>query len=139
MEKKIKRKDLKYEESKYKFDFQQYEMIRSFRESIYAGKISIHEAGMGQNNLLENIVKFDNRYSPKNKKVKNKRRNTFDSVSALYEGWELTLNAFRSEIFPIKEKQGKWLKILTRKEMLLRLPITLAHVKAGNTSENLLN
>ena len=31
------------------------------------------------------------------------------------------------------------MKILTPKQMLQRLPITLAKVKAGNTSENLLN
>ena len=31
------------------------------------------------------------------------------------------------------------LKILTPKQMLQRLPIALAQVKAGNTSENLLN
>ena len=31
------------------------------------------------------------------------------------------------------------LKILTPKKMLQRLPIALAQVKAGNTSENLLN
>ena len=85
----------------------------------------------------------------------------------------MTLNAFRSEVFLIKEKQEKgrssmlalhpldlaWvahiaciakvsgrkvfdhtqLKILTPKQMLQRLPISLAQVKAGNTSENLLN
>ena len=38
-----------------------------------------------------------------------------------------------------KEKHGKCLKILTSKEMLQRLPIALAQVKSGNTSENLLN
>ena len=31
------------------------------------------------------------------------------------------------------------LKILTAKQMLQRLPIALAQVKAGNTSENLIN
>ena len=36
-------------------------------------------------------------------------------------------------------KKGTGLKILTPKQMLQRLPITLAQVKAGNTSENLLN
>ena len=85
----------------------------------------------------------------------------------------MTLNAFRSEVFLIKEKQEKgrssmlalhpsdvaWvariaciakvsgrkvfdhtqLKILTPKQMLQRLPISLAQVKAGNTSENLLD
>ena len=39
----------------------------------------------------------------------------------------------------INNKIGKGLKILTPKEMLQRLPIALAQVKAGNTSENLLN
>ena len=38
-----------------------------------------------------------------------------------------------------KAKHGKGLKILTPKQMLQRLPIALAQVKAGNTSENLLN
>ena len=42
-----------------------------------------------------------------------------------------------------KEKQnetkGKGLKILTPKQMLQRLPIALAQVKAGNNSESLLN
>ena len=38
-----------------------------------------------------------------------------------------------------KTKYGKGLKILTTKQMLQRLPIALAQVKAGNTSENLLN
>ena len=85
----------------------------------------------------------------------------------------MTVNAFRSEVFLIKEKKEKgrssmlalhpsdlaWvariaciakvsgrkvfdhtqLKILTPKQMLQRLPISLAQVKAGNTSENLLD
>ena len=70
-----------------------------------------------------------------------------NSVNALYEGRELTLNAFRNGIFPIKSTQGKGrpsdlamrLKILTPKQMLQRLPIALTQVKAGNTFENLLN
>ena len=38
-----------------------------------------------------------------------------------------------------KTKYGEGLKILTPKQMLQRLPIALAQVKAVNTSENLLN
>ena len=38
-----------------------------------------------------------------------------------------------------KAKHEKGLKILTPQQMLQRLPITLAQVKAGNTSETLLN
>ena len=40
---------------------------------------------------------------------------------------------------PRKSKYGKGLKILTPKQMLERFPIALAQLKAGNTSENLLN
>ena len=39
----------------------------------------------------------------------------------------------------IKATEGKGIKILTPKQMLQRLPIALAHVKAGNNSESLLN
>ena len=38
-----------------------------------------------------------------------------------------------------RTKHGEDLKILTPKQMLQRLPIALAQVKAGNTSENLHN
>ena len=39
-----------------------------------------------------------------------------------------------------KENQGgKGLKILTPNQMLKRLPIALAQIKAGNNSESLLN
>ena len=67
------------------------------------------------------------------------RWTSYESPYALYEGLELTLNAFKSGIFPVKEKQGKRLKILTPKQMLQRLSIALAQVKASNTSENLLS
>ena len=38
-----------------------------------------------------------------------------------------------------KKKKGTGLKILTPNQMLKRLPIALAQVKAGNNSESLLN
>ena len=38
-----------------------------------------------------------------------------------------------------KKQKGKGLKILTPKQMLQKLPIAFARVKAANTSENLLN
>ena len=37
------------------------------------------------------------------------------------------------------EQERTWLKILTPKQMLQRLPIALTQVKAGNNSESLLN
>ena len=65
MEEKIKRRNLKHEATKYKYDFQHYETIRSFGESIYPSKISINKAEMGRTNLLENMVKFNNISRPK--------------------------------------------------------------------------
>ena len=38
-----------------------------------------------------------------------------------------------------ESKQGTGLKILTPKQMLQRLPIALAQIKAGNNSGSLLN
>ena len=75
------------------------------------------------------------------------KKETYERAYALYEGRELTLNAFRSGIFPIKETQRKgcpsnlatWLKILTPKQMPQRLPIAIAQVKVGNISENVRN
>ena len=58
----------------------------------------------------------------------------------------MIFNVFKSKIFSIKSKGSGFLntdrsrlKILTPTQMLQRLPIALAQVKAGNTSSNLLN
>ena len=69
---------MKYETN----NFQQFGTIRSFRDSIFTGNISIDEADMDQTNLLENIVKFNDKSRPKLEENKNKRGNTFDSVNA---------------------------------------------------------
>ena len=43
------------------------------------------------------MVEFDEKRRTKAKEGKDNKRNTFDSVSALYEGRKLTLNAFKVE------------------------------------------
>ena len=43
------------------YDFQQYETTRSFGEKIYHCKAIIVEAEEEQSNLLENLVKFNNK------------------------------------------------------------------------------
>ena len=62
----------------------------------------------------------------------------------LYKSWEDVIkfiNGYFSILFEAehKKKFRKGLKILTIQQMLQRLPIALSQVKAGNTSENLLN
>ena len=55
------------------YDFQQYETIRSFGESIYTQKASIVEVEEDQSNLLKNIVEFKNKSRPKNKEGKDEK------------------------------------------------------------------
>ena len=62
---------------------------------------------MNQTDLLEKILKIHDRSRPKTAESKNKKRNTYESAYALYEGRELILNVFRSGIFPIKEEKVK--------------------------------
>ena len=68
-EEKMKQRDFKNEPKKYIYDFQQYETIRSFGDSIYPRKINIVEGEEGQRNLLNNIVEFDNKSRPRSKKA----------------------------------------------------------------------
>ena len=81
------------------------------------------------------INKLNDKSRLNTEEVKDKKRNTLDS-NLHYEGKYLTLTAFRSGIFPIKDKQQRALKILSPKQMLERLPIFLARVKGVNTSKN---
>ena len=61
-----------------------------------------------------------NAYQEKGK-ANTKKKDTYENVYALYEGRKLTLNAFRSGVFPIKSTQGKGLKILNPKQMLTNI------------------
>ena len=71
-----------------------------------------------------------------------------DNITRFYSSREETINFFRDYGKMVldaaykqnqNETKGKGLKILTSKQMLQRLPIALAQVKAGNNSESLLN
>ena len=50
-------------------------MTRSFGDIIYTGKINIDEAEMDESNLFKNLVKFNNKYRPKNTESKLKKMN----------------------------------------------------------------
>ena len=57
-----------------------------------------------------------------------------EAVVKLFNGYSSIVSQAKH-----KAKYGKGFKILYPKQMFQRLPIALAQVKAGNTSENLLN
>ena len=92
------------------------------------------------------IKTFNGKTRPKTFWQKELKENTLDNVNNLYEAREMVLNGFKSMIFltectgtSLFNTNNSKLKILTPKEILQRLPIALAQVKAGNNSENLLN
>ena len=106
-----------------------FKTIWSFGDDIYSGKITINEADQEQSDLVEYVLNLDRKARPKNKDDK-KYIYILNTAQNLYGGREL---------FPLKSTTGTGLKILTPKQMLQRLPITLAQVKAGNNPKNLLN
>ena len=70
-------------------------------------KADIVKAEEDENNLLKNMAEFNDKSRPKTKEGKDKKRDTYENSYSLYEGRELTLNAFKSGIFPIKQYKVK--------------------------------
>ena len=76
------------------------------------------------------------------------QKEVIDNLEKFYKSREEVINFFRDFTEMLSdanynakqnETKGKRLKILTPKQMIQRLPIALAQVKADNNSENLLN
>ena len=121
-----------------------------YSDSIFNGKSTISEADKKQSSLLSTILDSNSKGRPKSKAHKEKN-NTYESANALYEDWEINLNAFKSRIFLLKSTKLKGrpsdllstakvsdcmqLKILAPKQMLWRLQAGPAQIQASNTSE----
>ena len=83
----------------------------------------------------------------KNEKTVNNVNNGLIDLRNDFKRKEITENENPKKVVDIVEKiidfnkqqKGKRIKILTPKQVLQRLPIALAHVKACNTSNNLIN
>ena len=140
IEKKVERNKMVYKGTNKTYDFRNFKTIRTFGNEIRNNVISLDTANMEQANLLSYISDFM-KTKPRDLEKKKLRADVFNSVTGLVQGREAVLTAFKSGIFQAsKESQeGKGLKILTPNQMLKRLPIALAQVKAGNNSESLLN
>ena len=70
---------------------------------------------------------------------KTKKKEIIMNLCALFDVRESVLDAFESEIFLMKNEVTGVSRLFTPKQMLERLSIALAQVKADNISENLLN
>ena len=64
--------------------------------------------------------------------------NFFDARKILLDGFDSKIFSIKSEGLGILNTVSSKLKILTPKQMLQRLPIALAQIKAGKSSESLL-
>ena len=109
---------------------------------IKNNQIRFSEAMNKQKDFLKKIneVKMD--------KKNDEQKEVIENLNKFYNSREEVINFFRDYIEILSdanydakqnETKGKGLKILTPKQMLQRLPIALAQVKAGNNSESLLN
>ena len=103
--------------------------------------------------MVEGLIKAN---QTKNSKIVNQTIDSINELKNAVNKKEIPENENPNKIIDIVEKilefklkdffnninnqqKGAELKILTRKQMLQRLPIVLAQVKGGNNSENLLN
>ena len=65
IEKNIDREKLVYDAGKYMYDFRTFNIIRTFGEDIYEGKITLEEADEDQSDLTDEINKFIKETRPK--------------------------------------------------------------------------
>ena len=140
IEKKVDRNKMVYKGTNKTYDFRNFKTIRTFGNEIRNNVISLDTANMEQANLLSYINDFM-KTKPRDLEKKKLRTDVLNSVTGLAQGREAVLTAFKGGMFQAsKESQeGEGLKILTPNQMLKKLLIALAQVKAGNNSESLLN
>ena len=123
------------------YDFNHFDDPLTFLSDIKKGKISMNKAIEQQYNFHKylNIIRIGN-------KNDNQKR-TFANINIFYNARENAIQFIKdygsmileARSLAIEEQKGKGLKILTPNQMLKRLPIALAQIKAGNNSESLLN
>ena len=112
----------------------------TFFNEIKKGNMSLEEAKNTQQNYLNylNIIRKGNKNAEQKKNLANinihfNARN--NAIKFIEDYGSMILEAKKLA----KEQEGTGLKILTPNQMLKRLPIDLAQIKAGNNSESLLN
>ena len=145
IEKNVDRNKMVYKGTNKTYDFRNFKTIRAFGNEIRNNVIGLDTANIEQANLLSYIYDFTKKTRPRNPAQIKLKADVTDSITSLVQGREMVLKAFQSGIFQAsKESQesqegegvNKMLKILTPNQMLKRLPIALAQVKAGNNSES---
>ena len=123
----------------YKFSIEKDPI--SLLKAIKKGEMSLEEAKNRQKGYLYyfNIIRKGNK-NPIQRKTLSNIENHFNArnsaIKFIEDYGSIILEAKR---LAKEEQEGKGLKILTPNQILKRLPIALAQIKAGNSSESLLN
>ena len=121
--------------------FYEYKNSKELFNAIKNNQIKLSEVKNKQDNFLKKL----NEVKMGKKTVKQKE--TISNLEKFYKSREEIINCFRDYIEILSddnydakqnETEGKELKILTPKQILQRLSIALAQVKAGNNSESIL-
>ena len=113
----------------------------SLLNAIKKGVMSVEEAKNRQKDYLKylNIIRKGNK-NPRQKRTLSNIENYFNArnsaIKFIEDYGSMILEAKR---LAKEDQEGEGLKILTPNQMLKRLPIALAQIKAGNNSESLLN
>ena len=124
-----------------KYSFDDLDDPLTLLNNIKKGKISMDKAMEQQYNFRKylNLIRIGNKNDNQKRTLAN--INVFynardNAIQFIHDYGRMILEAREQALI---EQYGKGLKILTPKQMLKRLPIALAQVKAGNNSESLLN
>ena len=112
-------------------------------KSIYNGYKTLEDIEYEQEKFKEKIG-YIKQGNPKRRSEE--QQNTIDNVEKFYNVRQEIVKMFTDyaknmskNIYESKQQKGTGLKTLTPNQMLKRLPIALAQIKAGNNSESLLN
>ena len=122
------------------FDFPILKDPLTLLEEIKKGKIPLEEVKNNQQNYLNylNIIRKGNKSANQKNTLANINIH-FNARNSVIKFIEDYGSMILEEKKLAKEQEGTGLKILTPNQMLKRLPIPLAQIKAGNNSESLLN
>ena len=122
--------------------FNEYRDSKALLNAIRDGKIGFSEAKNKQDEFLSKLTNI------KTGKKTLEQKEVINNIERFYISRQEVFNFFRDftemlsdSDYKAKKNETKraWVKIFTTKQMLQRLPIALAQVKADNNSENLLN
>ena len=124
-----------------KYSFGDLDDRLTFLNNIKKGKISMDKAMEQQYNFRRylNLIRIGNKNDNQKRTLANINvfYNARDNAIQFIHDYDRMILEAKDQA--LKEQYGEGLKILTPNQMLKRLPIALAQVKAGNNSESLLN